>query len=252
MLIAPVKGLRVLAREAVELGIGGVRENRRFFLIDSDGQMVNGKRLGSLQAVVAEYSDVQRTLSLRFPDETVVSGSVEPGGRLEARFFSTKIAALEVLGPWSDAFSAHLGQSVRLVESEDESGAVDRGRDGAVSLISRATVERLTRAAGLDGAIDARRFRMLFQIDGTRPHEEDEWLERALRIGGALVKLRGHVGRCLVTKLDPDSGVRDLETLDALASYRSATATTEPLACGVYGTVLEPGTVRVGDAVELV
>ena len=135
MLIAPVKGLRVLAREAVELGIGGVRENRRFFLIDSDGEMVNGKRLGSLQAVVAEYSDAQRTLSLRFPDETVASGSVEPGGRLEARFFSTKIAALEVLGPWSDALSAHLGQSVRLVESEDESGAVDRGRDGAVSLI---------------------------------------------------------------------------------------------------------------------
>lgn len=252
MLIAPVKGLRVLAHEAVELAIGGVRENRRFFLIDSDGQMVNGKRLSSLQAVVAEYSDAQRTLSLRFPDETVVSGSVEPGRRLVARFFSTKIAALEVLGPWSDALSAYVGQSVRVVESEDESGAVDRGRDGAVSLISRATVERLTLAAGLEGAIDARRFRMLFQIDGTGPHEEDEWLERALRIGGALVKLRGHVGRCLVTKLDPDSGVRDLETLDVLASYRSGAATTEPLACGVYGTVLESGTVRVGDSVELV
>ena len=63
--------------------------------------------------------------------------------------------------------------------------------------------------------------------------------------------LRGHVGRCLVTKLDPDSGVRDLETLDALARYRSTAATTEPLACGVFGAVIEPGTVRVGDAVEL-
>jgi uncharacterized protein YcbX len=252
VLIAPVKGLRVLARAAVELGVGGVRENRRFFLVDADGQMVNGKRLGSLQAVRADYSDAQRTLSLRFPDETVVSGAVERGRRFEARFFSTKLAAVEVPGPWSDALSAHVGQSVRLVESEGEWGAVDRGQDGAVSLISRATVERLTRAAGLERAIDARRFRMLFQIDGTGPHEEDEWLERALRIGGAVVKLRGHVGRCLVTKLDPESGVRDLETLDALASYRSGAATTEPLACGVYGTVLEPGTVRVGDAVELV
>ena len=54
-----------------------------------------------------------------------------------------------------------------------------------------------------------------------------------------------------MTTLDPDSGLRDLDTLDSLASYRRGAATTEPLACGVYGSVLEPGTVRVGDPVEL-
>ena len=67
-----------------------------------------------------------------------------------------------------------------------------------------------------------------------------------------MITLRGHVGRCVVTTRDPESGMRDLDTLGALASYRSGIATTEPLACGVYGEVLEPGTVRVGDAVELV
>jgi hypothetical protein len=92
---------------------------------------------------------------------------------------------------------------------------------------------------------------MLFEIDGTTAHEEDGWLERTVAIGDAKVTLQGHVGRCLVTKLDPDTGVRDLETLDILASYRRGVATTEPLACGVYGTVLAPGTVRVGDSVEL-
>jgi uncharacterized protein YcbX len=249
VLVAPVKGLRIVGREAVELGARGVREDRRFYLIDADGQLVNGKRLGSLQAVVADYSDARRSLTLRFPNETVVSGVVELGRRLDARFFSTKVTAVEVLGPWSAALSAHVGQPVRLVEGEWS--ATDRGPDGTVSLISRASVERLTAAAGLESPIDARRFRMLFQIDGVAAHEEDDWLGRALRIGAATVIMRGNVGRCLVTKLDPDSGVRDLETLDALASYRGAAATTEPLACGVYGTVLEPGTVRVGDAVEL-
>ena len=248
--IAPVKGLRILERDAVELGRRGVHEDRRFFLIDADGQMLNGKRLGSLQAVVADYSDAERSLSLRFPDETVVTGVVESGGRIEARFFSTKVAAVELVGPWSAALSAHLGQPVRLVEGQW--GAVDRGAEGTMTLISRATLERVTQAARLDRPVDARRFRMLFQIDGAGAHEEDDWLGRALRIGAATVIPRGHVGRCMVTKLDPDSGIRDLETLDAIASYRSGVATTEPLACGVYGTVLEPGTVRVGDAVELV
>lgn len=252
LLVAPIKGLRVVAREAVELGAGGVRENRRFFLIDAEDQMINGKRLNSLQAVLADYSDADRTLSLRFPDETVVTGPVQHGRRLVAGFFSTTVGAVEVRGPWSDALSEHVGTAVRLVEAEAAAGAVDRGQDGAVSLISRATVERLTSAAGRERAIDARRFRMLFEIDGTTAHEEDGWLERTLSIGEAVVVLQGHVGRCLVTKLDPDTGVRDLETLDILASYRRGAATTEPLACGVYGAVLAPGIVRVGDSVELV
>jgi uncharacterized protein YcbX len=213
--------------------------------------MINGKRLNSLQAVLADYSDADRTLSLRFPDETVVTGPVQHGGRFAAGFFSTTVGAVEVLGPWSDALSEHVGTAVRLVEAEDPAGAVDRGQDGSVSLISSATVERLTSVAGLERPVDARRFRMLVEIDGTTAHEEDGWLERTVAIGDAKVTLQGHVGRCLVTKLDPDTGVRDLETLDILASYRRGVATTEPLACGVYGTVLAPGTVRVGDSVEL-
>lgn len=251
LLVAPVKGLRVVARDAVELGAAGVREDRRFFLIDPHGQMVNGKRLNRLQSVLADYSDSARTLSLRFPDGAVATGPVEHGAKVQARVFLRPVDAVEVLGPWSDALSAHVGAAVRLVEAESARGAVDRGEDGAVSLISRATLQRLASAAGLEEPIDARRFRMLFEIDGAAAHEEDEWLERRLSIGDAVVVLRGHVGRCLVTRLDPDSGARDLETLDFLASYRGGAATTEPLACGVHGAVLEPGTVRVGDPVEL-
>ena len=212
--------------------------------------MVNAKRLRTLQAVVADYSEADRSPLAALPGREGRDRHVEPGARLQPRFFSTKVAAVAVVGPWSAALSAYVGQPVRLVESQG--AAVDRGPEGTVSLISRATLERVTQAAGLDRPIDARRFRMLFQIDGAAAHEEDDWLGRPLRIGAATVIMRGHVGRCLVTKLDPESGIRDVETLDALASYRGDAATTEPLACGVYGTVLEPGSVRVGDAVELV
>jgi hypothetical protein len=54
-----------------------------------------------------------------------------------------------------------------------------------------------------------------------------------------------------VTKLGPETGVVDLETLDVIADYRAEVETTEPLPFGVWCEVLEPGRAAVGDPVEL-
>ena len=251
LLATAVKGMRVLAHDTIHLDRAGVAENRRFFLVDARGRMVNGKQLGGLHAVVADYSHPERTLTLRFPDGTQVSGRVAEGTPIEAQFFSRTVTASLLDGPWSDVLSARADRPLRLVESELHGGAVDRGAGGTVSLVSRASLERLAAAAGVE-RLDARRLRMLIEIDGVGANEEDGWLERPLRIGEATVALRGHVGRCLVTSRDPESGERDVDTLGALATYRRDGGTTEPLACGVYGEVLEPGTVRVGDPVALV
>ena len=89
---------------------------------------------------------------------------------------------------------------------------------------------------------------MLFEIDGVDPHEEDEWLGTQVRVGDATIVLNGDVGRCLVTSHDPDTGVTDLDTLGTLAGYRRE-GRNEPLPFGVYGAVVVPGRVRLGDAV---
>jgi MOSC domain-containing protein len=60
---------------------------------------------------------------------------------------------------------------------------------------------------------------------------------------------RGNVGRCAVTTLDPDRGVRTLDTLGALAGYRGDVPTTEPLPFGIWCEVVQPGRVALGDAV---
>jgi uncharacterized protein YcbX len=140
-----------------------------------------------------------------------------------------------------------IGAPLRLVAPEV---GVDRGRQGGVSLISRASVQDLAAVAARD-SVDVRRFRMLIEIDGVQPYEEDSWVGRKLRIGPALVAMRGNVGRCLITSRDPDSAKADLPTLDLLASYRGQVQTTEPLPFGIHGEVLEPGVVRVGDPVWL-
>jgi uncharacterized protein len=88
-------------------------------------------------------------------------------------------------------------------------------------------------------------------VDGLDAHSEDGWVGATVRVGEALVAFEGHVGRCNITTRNPVTGQVDVPTLKLLGTYRQELDTTEPLAFGVYGRVVEPGVVRVGDAVAV-
>jgi uncharacterized protein YcbX len=72
-----------------------------------------------------------------------------------------------------------------------------------------------------------------------------------VRLGEVVVEPHGNVGRCAVTTHDPDTGRRSLDTLQLLAETRGDVPTTEALPFGVWGTVLEPGRISLGDEVTL-
>jgi MOSC domain-containing protein len=245
--ITPIKGTRLHEVDSVELGAGGVREDRRFLLIDDRDRMINGKHVGELQAIVADYCDPDRRLRITLPGGPQLEDVVRHDRPVVAQFYSGILRGRLVTGPWSDAISEFVGQPLRLVEAED-AGAVDRGALGAASLISRASLRRLADAGGCDG-VDSRRFRMLVEVDGVDAHAEDAWVGRSVRVGDALVRFEGHVGRCLITSRDPVTGTVDLPTLEILREYRNDVQSTEPLPFGIYGSVLEPAVIRIGDPV---
>ncbi len=243
--VAAIKGTRLREVPRLDLDLTGARGNRRFYVVDERGRMLNGKQLGRLQAVVCELARETDSLELRFPDRPPVSGEPTLGEAVSTRFFSRPREDRLVLGPWGQALSDFIGQPLRLIAT---ASAVDRGRRGAASLISRASLARLAEVAGEDD-LDARRFRMLLEIDGVAAHAEDAWVGRRFRVGGAVIRWHGHVGRCLVTSRDPESGEATLPTLDLLGTYRRELQSTEPLPFGIYGEVLAPGPVAVGDPV---
>jgi uncharacterized protein len=244
--VTPIKSTRLQSVDTIELDELGARGNRRFFIVDERDRMINGKRLGTLQTVAAECDG--DALRLSFPDGSSVHAPVSLGEEITARFFSGNVTGRVVDGPLSRALSTQLGRPLRIVEAL---GSVDRGRFGGVSVISVASLRRLAEEAGAE-SVDGRRFRMLIEIDGVAAHEEDTWVGRTAEIGGAVIRFRGHVGRCLTTSRDPESGEVDLPTLDLLGEYRRGADTTEPLPFGIYGEVVTGGAVRVGDAVSLV
>ncbi|MFL5960869.1 MAG: MOSC domain-containing protein [Gaiellaceae bacterium] len=249
--IAPVKALHVVNPDEVEVGSGGVAGDRRFWLVDRGGRLVNDKRRPQLLRVRAEWDEATRRLGLEFPDGLGrVEGVVEPGEAVEATLYDRPHPSRAVPGPWQEALSDYLGEPLTFLWSEG--GAVDRGvGGGAVTLVSHASIERLMEEAGVTDPVDGRRFRMLFEIDGVGPHEEDEWFGRRVAIGDAVVTPVGDVGRCAVTTKNPDTGETDFDTLGTLAAYRRE-GRTEPLPFGVHAAVVQPGRVRVGDAVRLV
>jgi uncharacterized protein len=247
--LTPVKATRLRSVESITLGPEGVRENRRFYLIDAEDRMVNGTRLGSLQTVTSYYDDAERKLRLEFADGRVLEGELSLGPVVQTHFYSALEPARLVEGPWSEALSEVAGKRLRLVEA-GEAGGVDRGPTGTATLISRASVERIAKEGGSEN-VDSRRFRMLIEVDGVGPHAEDEWVGGSVRVGDAVIRFEGHVGRCVITTRNPDSGVVDFPTLKLLGRYRRHLDTTEPLPFGIYGRVVEPGAIRVGDAVAL-
>lgn len=249
--ISPVKGLALVHPQEVALEHAGVLENRRFHIVDADGRRFNQLRNGGLVRVKQEYDAKREWLALRFPDGSIAEGEVALDGEVTTDFYGRLVPGNYVEGSWSEALSRWAGRPLRLVQSPP-GAAVDRGR-GHVSLISRASLEELARVAGEDAPVDGRRFRMLLEIDGCDPHEEDAWIQRDVRIGEALVRLLGDVGRCAITTQNPETGVRDFDTLRLIAGYRPRTTNVEGkqhIPFGVYGEVTEPGRVRVGDLVE--
>ena len=250
--IAPVKSLGLVHPEEIDLTTRGVVGDRRFWLLDADGRLVNGKTHPELMAVRPEWDEDIRRLSLRFPGGELAEGVVEPGEPVAATLYGEPHPSRRVAGPWQEALSGYAGEQLTFLWSEG--GAVDRGADrgGWATMVSRASLERLREHAGSPDPVDGRRFRMLLEIDGVGPHEEDGWIGGNVRAGDAVLAPIGDVGRCVVTTRDPDTGgSTDLDTLKVLAGYRRD-GRTEPLPFGVYCDVASPGRIRVGDPVRQV
>lgn len=247
--IAPVKALALAHPEAVDLDRDGIVGDRVFFVMDDSGRMTNNKKHGPLMAVEPTYDAETSVLTLRFPDGRELSTETADGEPARAEFYRETLDVRLVPGDLSDALSDFAGANLRIVSHTRAGGGGDRGVQGATTLLSRGSLDRLARELGVE-SVDRRRFRMHFGVDDVDAHGEDGWVGRRVRVGGAVVVPRGLVGRCAVTTQDPDTGRPNLSTLHALTRYRGDVMSDEPLPFGVYAEVVEPGRVALGDAIE--
>ena len=245
--VSPVKGFRLHHPERVELGPEGVADNRRFFVVDESGQRLRTSTTPWPCLVRAEWDTTAERLRMHFPDGLEVEGDARGSGEpVHSTSGKLDLLGRVVPGPWQEPLSRLAGKPVRLARSE----TIGIGLTRPLTFVSDGSLRRFAREAGV-AELDARRFRMLFELAGCEEHEEDGWDGRRARLGGALVRFGGPVDRCAATTRDPETAQRDLDSLRILKDYRGQRESDGAVLFGVYGVVEEPGPVCVGDRLEL-
>ena len=245
--IAPVRSLGLQHPSAVDLTATGVLEDRRFYVVDRSGRLVDRLVSGALARVHAWTDPDATRLQLTLPSGEVVDDEVQLGEPVETAVYGRTAIGRVVEGPWADALEPYAGRPVRIVRC-DRPGGTRRGN--AISLVGDGSLRRLAEALGVP-SLDARRFRMLIELEGAEPHEEDGWIGRQVEVGSAVLEITKPDARCAITTQDPDTGERDLDTLRGIIGYRGLRAG-RSADFGVLGEVAVPGRVSVGDVVSIV
>jgi len=117
--------------------------------------------------------------------------------------------------------------------------------DAHISLISTTTIAAIGDAAGME--LDRRRMRanIVLDIDDLKPFGEDDWVGATLVLGDVVVSVTARDERCAMVNLDPDTGAQDPRVMKTVVRMNDNYA-------GVYGTVVRPGAIEVGESVRLV
>ena len=257
--IHPVKSLAPLPLEQARVEPWGLRDDRRWMLVDAGGEMVSQRqdpRLGQFHAVPLDGGQ-PGSLLLTAPGGQSLAVRPPVGPPRPVTMFGEPMATVDADAEASEWFSKLLDTELRLVHLAD---AADRPgghpvnlADGyPVNLACSASLDALNEliAAGhpddpaKGAAVPMTRFRANVVVDGTEAWAETGWLR--VRIGEVEFRVAEQCGRCVMTTLDPATGERrGPEPLLALGRHRKFGRT---LGFAMQLLPVGPlGTLRVGD-----
>lgn len=231
---APVKSMRAESLPAAAVGFQGIQGDRRFAFIQGHNQSpfpwLTAREVPQLLLYQA---------TLRDPAAPDVCGAqvTTPDGR-EFDVFSADLSA-DLRRQLPPRLRAQPIYAVHLKSAHDGE---------PLSLVTTHALERL--AARLDGPVDPRRFRanVIINTAGSPWPDEQTWVGARVQLGAGaaavgLAITRGDP-RCMMPNLHPDTAQQDPRVLRIIAQEQGNLM-------GVYASVAQAGTIRVGDPVYL-
>ncbi|KAH0622683.1 hypothetical protein JD844_025194 [Phrynosoma platyrhinos] len=272
LFVYPVKSCRGVAVEkaqVTELGLrSGDLRDRCWLVIKEDGHMVTARQEPRLVLISITNENGYLILSapemkdLRIPATLSNKNPVH-----NCRLFGSDIQGRDCgdeAAQWITAFLksepyrlVHFEPNMTprnakdLIELFQPNDKIAYPDCSPVMILSEASLEELN--SRLEKKVQIRNFRPNILVTGCGPHEEDTWDE--IVIGDVEMKGALACPRCILTTVDPDTGIMDRkEPLETLKSYRLCEPSkrhiykSHPL-FGWYFGIDKTGTVQVGDLV---
>ena len=234
----PVKGMRHLARDGVDLDVQGAVGDRSYCLVDVDeARVLKTVQHPSLIGVVAQVEGDVLDLTLPTGDATSATAR-RSGGPITCDYWGRSVRLVLTDGPHAELCSRFLGRDVRLAAAP-RGGVVFAS---PVTLVGTASLQDLAQRVGRP--VEPARFRATLVVETEEPHVEDSWAGQEVTIGEAVVRIGGPVPRCAVIDHHPETGVKDVRLLRALVRERPTNRAGDPM-FGVYARCVVPGRVTV-------
>ena len=235
---APVKGMRHLDLDHVDLDEHGAVGDRAYCLVDVVRRRVlRTVQHPALMGIVAQSYDGGLALTLP-TGEQVDAPATASGESITCDYWGRAVDLALTDGTHAELISAQLGQDVRLARAPRT--AVVFG--DPITVVTTASLREL--GGELGGEPEAARFRATLVLDTEDPWVEDTWFGNEIEVGGATVRVGGPVPRCAVIDHHPETGEKDAGILRSLVRHRPTNSAGEPM-FGVYATVTRPGRVGV-------
>jgi uncharacterized protein YcbX len=219
----PVKSMAGEPLEAADVSWHGLAGDRRWAFIQPDMPRsgfpwLTIRELPVLSHYRPRFDDPER------PDASRVTVLTPTGARYEVI---------------DEELARELGAGVRVIKQNV--GVFDTA---PLSLLTTRSLEGL--GALVDPVLEPLRFRpnLLVEPVGDAEFPEDAWVGSVVRIGGLSMRLDKRDQRCVMINVDPVTVERDANVLRTVVRERES-------CFGVYGSIVEPGRVALGDTVSV-
>lgn len=256
LVIYPVKSLSGISLPSAEIGVTGFRHDRAWMIVDPVGVFITQRQHPSMARIGVELLDTALRLSV--PGEPPLDiPVVERGPVVKGEVWEYPCDLIDQGDNAAALLSNFLHRSCRLVRMAADFSRQINPKYAVPDSVSMSFADSmpflLTNEASLDELnsrmelpVEMSRFRPNIVVAGAEPFEEDRW--RRVRIGDISFQVVKSCVRCEITTVDQTTGVKGIEPLETLGTYRTGP---KGVLFGRHMAHEAEGTVRTGDPVEV-
>ena len=226
--IYPIKSCGGISLQTVEVGPKGPHLDRRWMLVSKEGRFISQREHPSL-ALVAVRLEKQH-LFVNTPNGAEIKIPISnEGPDANVTVWKSDVLAKDQGNEAAQFFSDYLGRTCHLVFFPDQSKRqVDqqyaKNPDDEVGfadgfpflLISNGSLDTLCQKIGTSLLMN--RFRPNLVITNCSPFAEDTW--QTIKIGPISFLVAKPCSRCTITTIDQETGLKGVEPLQTLATFR--------------------------------